>query len=766
MSYKKNVAVANFPIGNFINSATGAEVITGAPSGYAVVDGSVIALTGRANYVTNQWVWTSIQQAAMNGSQIGLTFNLANCLPIHYTIATDTVLVSDLGSPLAANVTEWNGSAVGSTVPLPASGAMPETNNTAYMLLAAFWNSQQILAKLSGTTNLTNLIRAALRSDWADSTALAEINAADLALTVASTHLPDQPSATAPFNTDPGICLLGLPGSGADVCAVYVAETANRSKNGGWSVYPSDGTHTSSLVFQTYNQSTQTWSSPSTPINTATGTASGGSSYTTGQWSNASVAFVDNDAGGYLVVVNATLTTTNYTKTSVDPAPLTYSSTSSSCIYVFYATWNQSTRTMGSWTQVAIPLIFAGSGGDTCTGPVLQQTQGINCNKYLTMPVAGRLTQSSSYSSAGLILGLPNATAWFSMSNGLPAGRNNLAVIANGDACQQDFNSCSLVQIPSGQLLAFCTCYGGFLVNNGGYNCVRGIWRNGSGTHGDDGMAWGGPGFKSSIGIPWENFMPVTTQMYQEVVSVLRMPTTGQLLMITQTTYDEPAAWYTSWDNGFSWSPANLFGDGAYPLGTNGAMTLLDNNTVMGVYSRWSVAETWSTDGFSEIRLVGWSNASTEGTYGSTASQQAIQNVGVPATNLPFQHFTKAESISLNDSHRDILSMEQALTTILGDLATIQTTGVPATNLPSDYLTREESFNLHDAAQYLTGIFDGLTFPQIMRGLGALIGGKASASGLGYSAAGSPGTPRISAVKNADGTRIVTLTLGTETPWP
>jgi hypothetical protein len=90
--YRQNVAVANFPIGNFINTSTGAEVTSGTVSGYALVDGSAVALTGSASYVGNQWIWSSIQAAAMDGLQIGLTFNLSGCLPIHYALATDNTV--------------------------------------------------------------------------------------------------------------------------------------------------------------------------------------------------------------------------------------------------------------------------------------------------------------------------------------------------------------------------------------------------------------------------------------------------------------------------------------------------------------------------------------------------------------------------------------------------------------------------------------------------------------------------------------------------
>ncbi len=140
----------------------------------------------------------------------------------------------------------------------------------------------------------------------------------------------------------------------------------------------------------------------------------------------------------------------------------------------------------------------------------------------------------------------------------------------------------------------------------------------------------------------------------------------------------------------------------------------------------------------------------------------AIQNVGVPATNLPFQHFTKAESISLNDTHREVTAMEAVLSSIAGNVAAIRA-GVPATNLPSDYLTHKESLNLHDAAWYLTGTFDGQTFPQIMRGLLALMAGVSPSSGLTYTDPTGL-TLRLGGTVDGSGNRHVVIDLGSTTP--
>lgn len=104
--FKVGVAVANFPIGCFIQTADGAEKTTGVPTGTFVADGTPGVITGSASYdaVGKCWVWSSVQAAAMNGAIVGLVFNLAGCMPIVFVIRTSTKLVSDLQDPTVAAI--------------------------------------------------------------------------------------------------------------------------------------------------------------------------------------------------------------------------------------------------------------------------------------------------------------------------------------------------------------------------------------------------------------------------------------------------------------------------------------------------------------------------------------------------------------------------------------------------------------------------------------------------------------------------------------
>jgi hypothetical protein len=96
--FKKNTAVAYFPIGKFFSSADGSEVTTGTPTGAYTKDGAEAALSGTIAYKATgkEWGITGLTAAEMNGDTIGLNFNLAGCQGIHFTIKTVSKLVSDL----------------------------------------------------------------------------------------------------------------------------------------------------------------------------------------------------------------------------------------------------------------------------------------------------------------------------------------------------------------------------------------------------------------------------------------------------------------------------------------------------------------------------------------------------------------------------------------------------------------------------------------------------------------------------------------------
>lgn len=105
--FKKNTAVTGFQIGHFIGIADGIAVTTGTPACKLLLDGTPGTLTNAASYDATAGVW-KIDLAAgdMNGDMVGLSFTLAACLPISYTIRTGTKLVSDLNDAAASN--DWS----------------------------------------------------------------------------------------------------------------------------------------------------------------------------------------------------------------------------------------------------------------------------------------------------------------------------------------------------------------------------------------------------------------------------------------------------------------------------------------------------------------------------------------------------------------------------------------------------------------------------------------------------------------------------------
>lgn len=95
--YKKNTAVVGFGIGHFINTTTGAAVTTGTPTCKRTLDGTGGACANAAAYNADGAVWEiDLDAADMNGDAVILSFTLADCLPISYTIKTVTKLASDL----------------------------------------------------------------------------------------------------------------------------------------------------------------------------------------------------------------------------------------------------------------------------------------------------------------------------------------------------------------------------------------------------------------------------------------------------------------------------------------------------------------------------------------------------------------------------------------------------------------------------------------------------------------------------------------------
>ncbi len=101
--FKKNIAVANFPIGTFFN-LDGEAVVTGVPTGTYLCDGVENTLTGTPSYksTAKMWVWSEIPAGVMNGRMVSLKFELAGATPREFVLVTDDALVSDITADITA----------------------------------------------------------------------------------------------------------------------------------------------------------------------------------------------------------------------------------------------------------------------------------------------------------------------------------------------------------------------------------------------------------------------------------------------------------------------------------------------------------------------------------------------------------------------------------------------------------------------------------------------------------------------------------------
>lgn len=102
--FKRNTAVTGFQIGHFIQTADGAAKTTGTPACKRLLDGTPGMLTNAASYDSTAGVWKiDLAAADTNGDMVGLSFTLADCLPIGYTLRTTTKLVSELNDYAGAD---------------------------------------------------------------------------------------------------------------------------------------------------------------------------------------------------------------------------------------------------------------------------------------------------------------------------------------------------------------------------------------------------------------------------------------------------------------------------------------------------------------------------------------------------------------------------------------------------------------------------------------------------------------------------------------
>ena len=100
--YKKNAAVTGFPFALF-NAADGSAITSGTVNGYYTLDGGGQgSITDTPVHEGNgQW---SVDLAAgeMNGDIVGVLFTHEDAVPVHFTIKTETTILSD-GVALAAD---------------------------------------------------------------------------------------------------------------------------------------------------------------------------------------------------------------------------------------------------------------------------------------------------------------------------------------------------------------------------------------------------------------------------------------------------------------------------------------------------------------------------------------------------------------------------------------------------------------------------------------------------------------------------------------
>jgi len=103
--FKKNTAVTGFTFG-LVSSTDGSDITTGTPVGYYTLDGGTQTAIGDVTPVhegNGQWSF-DLTAGEMNGDVVGLTFTHASAITAHFTIKTDTKIVSELQDITTAQV--------------------------------------------------------------------------------------------------------------------------------------------------------------------------------------------------------------------------------------------------------------------------------------------------------------------------------------------------------------------------------------------------------------------------------------------------------------------------------------------------------------------------------------------------------------------------------------------------------------------------------------------------------------------------------------
>ena len=149
MSFKKNSAITGFTFG-LVSSTDGSDVTTGTPVGYYTLDGGTQTAIGDVTPVhENNGQWSvDLLAAEMNGDIVGLVFTHASAITVHFTIKTDTKIVSELNDVLGPTVAAFEARTI-----LAASYFDPTTDAVATV------------------TTLTNL--PAITTNWLTATGIA-----------------------------------------------------------------------------------------------------------------------------------------------------------------------------------------------------------------------------------------------------------------------------------------------------------------------------------------------------------------------------------------------------------------------------------------------------------------------------------------------------------------------------------------------------------------------------------------------------------------
>jgi hypothetical protein len=139
--FKKNTAVAGFPVGKFIKTDDGSEVTSGTPTCKRLVDGSGGSCAGAATYDATAGLWKiDLAAADMNGDIVGLAFSLADCQPITYTIKTVAngadEIYSRIGAPAGSSLSADVGALLAQTVrsTLNVSGTQSAADGAYYLV--------------------------------------------------------------------------------------------------------------------------------------------------------------------------------------------------------------------------------------------------------------------------------------------------------------------------------------------------------------------------------------------------------------------------------------------------------------------------------------------------------------------------------------------------------------------------------------------------------------------------------------------------------